>query len=408
MRLILTNVGIIESADIELKGLTVIAGNNDTGKSTVGKIVYSLTKAYQDFEIKSIKEKNNLIQKYFREIYSLIRGEVSLEKENIKKLFNNIAFFGRRIDSKDILQLVREGKEVISAEEIKNEIKEKILTLFNQIEIVYKKEETKSDKILSSLKGIMSSEFIDQITNFASDNAQIEVYDGENKIIKFSIEKGIMAAELKDKIFPFESSIFIETPLVLSYADSFEIADETYHIEDLLTTLKNSSVYKEKEESSISRIIDGKFYFNEDEDTFEFKKKFGNKSVIINMKNVASGIRNFGLLQLLEKAGEFNKNLLLVIDEPEVHLHPDWQVEYAKVLISLIKRGVKVLVTSHSPYLIEALNKYSQQEGLIEKTKFYLAEKIENGNSIIKDKTKDKDEIFEKLSKPFEKLIFGK
>jgi hypothetical protein len=56
--------------------------------------------------------------------------------------------------------------------------------------------------------------------------------------------------------------------------------------------------------------------------------------------------------------------------------------------------------------MIEALNKYSIKEGLEDKTKFYLAEKVGTGRAIIKDKTRDVDEIFEKLSKPFEKLIF--
>jgi predicted ATPase len=36
MKLTIKNIGVIKEADIELSGLTVIAGENDSGKSTVG------------------------------------------------------------------------------------------------------------------------------------------------------------------------------------------------------------------------------------------------------------------------------------------------------------------------------------------------------------------------------------
>jgi len=407
MRLILRNVGIIESANIELSGLTVIAGNNDTGKSTVGKVAFSLTKAYEDFEIESEREKNRIIRRCFREVYALVRKNISfLKKPKLRKFFDRINF-GHE-DSKNIPQIIKEGKDIISSEEMNEEIKVRVLQLFNQVEIICKKEEAKNDKIIHSLDRIIKSEFKNQILNLASDNACIEVLEGQNQIIRISLKKDETNVVLKDKIFPFESSIFIESPIILTYKDAFEYQEDVpYHIADLLERLKRSVVYNEKEESNISKIIEGKISFNEEDDLFEFKKKVNNKLVNIDLRNVASGIKNFGLLQLLERSSEFNKNMLLVIDEPEVHLHPDWQVEYAKVLVSLVKRGVRVLVTSHSPYLIEALSKYSQEGGLTEKTRFYLAEKAENGNATIKDKTKDKDEIFEKLSKPFERLIFG-
>ena len=37
MRLTLKNIAKVRKADVEINGITVIAGENDTGKSTVGK-----------------------------------------------------------------------------------------------------------------------------------------------------------------------------------------------------------------------------------------------------------------------------------------------------------------------------------------------------------------------------------
>ena len=45
MKIELTNIGMLESATVKLDGLTIIAGENDTGKSTVGKILFCIIKA---------------------------------------------------------------------------------------------------------------------------------------------------------------------------------------------------------------------------------------------------------------------------------------------------------------------------------------------------------------------------
>ena len=86
----------------------------------------------------------------------------------------------------------------------------------------------------------------------------------------------------------------------------------------------------------------------------------------------------------------------MVFDEPENHLHPKWQLKLAEILIDLAEQGVYILVSSHSPYMIEALKRYSDLAGLEKESRFYLAKE----NSI---KNEDKlDEIFQVLSEPFE------
>lgn len=45
-----------------------------------------------------------------------------------------------------------------------------------------------------------------------------------------------------------------------------------------------------------------------------------------------------------------------IIDEPECHVHPFAQIELAKVLLSLVQEGFGLIVSTHSPYLAEAIN----------------------------------------------------
>ena len=111
--------------------------------------------------------------------------------------------------------------------------------------------------------------------------------------------------------------------------------------------------------------------------------------------NVAQGIKYIGLIQALLNNSYLN-NDFLIIDEPENHLHPKWQLEFAKLIVEIAKLNNRVLVNSHSPYMIEALQRYSDKEGVKEKTNFYLAKQ-----GIIEDKS-SLGEIFEQLSEPFD------
>ena len=46
MKLSLKNIGKIETASVEINGITVIAGENNTGKSTVGRALFSVFKSF--------------------------------------------------------------------------------------------------------------------------------------------------------------------------------------------------------------------------------------------------------------------------------------------------------------------------------------------------------------------------
>ena len=49
---------------------------------------------------------------------------------------------------------------------------------------------------------------------------------------------------------------------------------------------------------------------------------------------------------------------VMIIEEPEAHLHPAGAVILAKYIVRLVRGGLHVLLTTHSPYLLEKLGKY--------------------------------------------------
>jgi len=76
-------------------------------------------------------------------------------------------------------------------------------------------------------------------------------------------------------------------------------------------------------------------------------------------------------LRYLAKPGE-----LLIIDEPEMNLHPEAQVKMTEFLTMLINAGLNILVTTHSPYVVDHLanlikaNEVEDKESI--RSEFYL------------------------------------
>ena len=65
MKLCLKNIGKIKSACVDINGITVIAGNNDTGKSTIGKALFAIFNSLYRSDEKIVTDRadsiNNLV-----------------------------------------------------------------------------------------------------------------------------------------------------------------------------------------------------------------------------------------------------------------------------------------------------------------------------------------------------------
>jgi AAA ATPase domain len=100
-------------------------------------------------------------------------------------------------------------------------------------------------------------------------------------------------------------------------------------------------------------IIGGEYRFNEHDEIYYLPK--GNSDVRLSIYESSSAVRS--LLDL----GFYLRNIaepgsLLIIDEPELNLHPENQRRIARLLARLINIGIKVFITTHSDYIIKELN----------------------------------------------------
>lgn len=94
------------------------------------------------------------------------------------------------------------------------------------------------------------------------------------------------------------------------------------------------------------------------------------------LEECATGIKSLSILNFLYTRNFLGNKTLLIIDEPEAHLHPQWILEYAKILVRLNRRlGVRLLITTHSPGMLDAIRRVANVEEVPE-LRFYLAEEV--------------------------------
>ncbi|WP_400263123.1 AAA family ATPase [Sphingobacterium sp. SG20118] len=75
-----------------------------------------------------------------------------------------------------------------------------------------------------------------------------------------------------------------------------------------------------------------------------------------NFRDASSGEANI-LSTLLSLIPLLKDNSLILIDEPEISLHPQWQVKYIDLLNKILEKvkGCHVIIASHSPFLASDL-----------------------------------------------------
>lgn len=398
MKLIIKNIGKLKNAEVEINGITVITGENNTGKSTVGKTLFSLFYGFYDLDKKISMRKIGDIENIF------LRFVRNMNSENLKKIINISDKIEKKVNyNKDeISRLLQENESFIPKENLED-VSEKIS---NIIKI------TSKSYLENMISYIFNIEFDSQINTIGSNYEGRIILRIKEDEIKIAIKRNEIAIE--NEINLRSEVIYIDDPFVIDNLNEYKFKDIRYlenHKENLETKL-----FRENNEINISeriilanklkqinekleKVIDGKIKHSQGRWIYEFKN---NKE--LNLKNLSTGLKSFAILKRLIENGNLKENGTLILDEPEIHLHPEWQLLFAELIVLLQKEfGMHILLTTHSPYFLNAIEVYSEKYKINEKCKYYIAENTTNG-SIIKDMTGNTRNIYRKLARPIQEL----
>ncbi|WP_369715664.1 AAA family ATPase [Leptotrichia alba] len=401
MKLSIRNVGKLKEADVEINGITVIAGENNTGKSTVSKTLFSLFNGFYNFDNKMLELKSKDITNIFlRFLQNLNRENVNILIDISDKIVKDTSY---KFDRNKLIKLIQENRNFISIEYLE-EVSEKIFNILN----------IKDEEYLeNTISYILNNEFDNQINTIWSDDlGEIALKIKENEL-KLKI-KNNKVIKIENKINLRSEVIYIDDPFIIDNLNEYKWRDINYlenHKESLETKLvreKNEKTFSEKIiaknnlqqiTEKLKEVINGEIKFYQGKWIYKFENN--NE---LNLKNLSAGLKSFAILKRLVENGNLEEKGIIILDEPEIHLHPEWQLKFAELIVLLQKEfGIHILLTTHSPYFVSAIEVFSEKYKINDKCKYYVAEN-EGNSSIIKDITGNTNIIFKKMARPFQDL----
>lgn len=401
MRVNINDIGTVKRADLVLEGLTVLAGPNGSGKTTVSKAIKSC--------LETIIEKDKISRTYTRELFSSeILGFLRNFTERFELQRQRMYLPSTRREITKLYDSALQG----NYESIETFLRRLTIDNFDQ----------KNEENLISA--------IDLIENFTSNIPSYtkELLDSEKNYQAAPLNhifKDLQAYVKKDGKIAVKSNLdgnpdslildveFDDYKYFLNYKFNKDDFFEDVVLYDLdIDNYSSHNIGKLNIDNSImlpvaiklEELIEGKIEKENDFSDFTFKDKFGN---IFDMEFVASGIRALAPFFVMVDEGRIRSNTILIIDEPETNLHPEWQVKFAQIITMLVDNGVTVLVSTHSPIFISALQKYSILAKIEKSTNYYLAEKSsQDGGAVFHDCTEDVDKLLNSLFRPFHKIVW--
>lgn len=421
MQLKISNVGKIENATIDVNGITVIAGENNAGKSTIGKTMFAIFNSMNNMDEKIAQERKNRIRNI---INGLLKGKIMQNIGTISDRRRRINIISTKL--LDAIMEYLDSEEVDTLEAyLRKQISETTIFDNHEDEEEFVTEcAAKVEALLAiSDKRVMTEVvtrwfgrvFEGQISPLWEEEieSEIEIVIKDKKILYHFKENTCISLETEVNIL--HQAFYIDNPFIVDEMSSYIISSDNIMKNYLLNSLQTVSedIYenifdavaaKEKlaEINEIStEVIDGDIEKNQDG---EYCFKSNNYAEPLNVVNMSTGMKSFALIKRLLESGNIKEKDVIILDEPEIHLHPEWQLLYAKMIVLLQKHfDLSMIITTHSPYFLDAIDVFSAKYNIADRTKYYLAENTGN-TSVLQDVTNNIDAIYKKLSDPMQML----
>jgi len=347
MKIDIKNLGTIKKGSFETNKLTIIFGKNNSGKTYLSYTTYIIYKQLSDI----IGQIGNISDLDFITNYS---------QPNLEKKLENVIFNIEGSISKLIFNFQDRIKEELSkgfkmSSSFKRETQKKLLTSIIELD---------NDDIF-----IVTSErtgielFLKEIDSSRSRLA--EDFSIEKKLQK--LNKRALLSIIDESVSTYSLPISDNIKAIRSGSNggrnNFKMNENFHHIID-----------------SLRKISGGTFKRNTSGDTTFMSEK----AKEIPLRMASSSIKSISLIDLyineISSSGD-----ILIIDEPELNLHPDNQIKMAELIARMVNSSIRVILTTHSDYLVREINNRIRLETIYKRSQEKAMEHVELDIDIIKN-----------------------
>lgn len=319
------NLGYIEEAEVDLsKDLIVLTGQNNTGKTYLAYAIYGLfnteftfTLSDDDFELD-----DNSIRFNYKRIYEKYEREITEDmQKRINYLFASQQYFEK---SKSIISLSKSDTDKLdlsgSIVHFGSHTKEEILSHIKEYEILK----------------IIKQKLFPKTYIAPTERNAINIFSKELSLAKSRVLKNGKN----------DNTRFLNRyPMPIQ--DNLEISEDLAYLSRHKSEFEYLAIELEQE------FLKGKITTNQ-YGQIEYQPD-NQKDISLEIHLTASMVKSLSnivfYLRHLAQKGD-----CIIIDEPELNLHPDNQRKIARFIGRLINEGFQVVISTHSDYIVKELN----------------------------------------------------
>lgn len=408
MHIKIKNIGKISNADMELNGVTLIVGDNNLGKTTSGRAVYTFFNSLYRIDNEVSAQRKRQILRLIGRFFEKYRRPFS-DYYIVDSLIDN--FLG---DKGDIGEGIREH---ISRRLMPRASIREIDDFMGRLEEVRDLPNTTVRKQI--IHDYFENVFSDQIVSLDSvlDGGFLHTeIEGHNINVDFQKDEILYKSDINIQ----HQAFFIDSPDLLNYWGRYRymgaigpamsltftirkaidsaLSDDANPADRAFDNILFSERYNKFVEE-ISEIMGGHFEFDKNGILKFIEKRMGEEEVAsFDLNNVSEGLKAFGVIELMLRYHIFRDEDILIFDEPEIHLHPEWQIKYANLLVKLQKEfNLTILITTHSANFLMAIQffaKIAKRSSVVNSYRIKREEKNSHYSVIASSDSSDWDESY--------------
>lgn len=373
-KIIVKNFRQISSAEVEIKNILFLIGEQASGKSTLAKLIYffkSLKEDYFNLIYENANKTDNKLETLFihqiQDKFKVYFGYTTELDDNFEIIFyyyfssnNSIQNKYLKLSKTNFLKVEFEseyfGKIIKNTRALAKEINESIGSKVKPDENNYIVIERAKRRLINNLTEKVNKLFYDDFTPMffpAGRNITVSypeqfqtlflgnLYNSSkiNEAPANSADMLLMKSFILHSKFLYDYFRSNNFDLMISDKDSNDIPVETFKF------FKSHSEY----------ILQGKYDNSDGNEKIVYDDKT-NKSISINV--ASSGQQeSIRIIQDLFYLLDRNQKSFRIIEEPEAHLYPKAQKKLIELLSLVVnKTQSQIIITTHSPYVLSILN----------------------------------------------------